>query len=93
MADLGAERRALSKDFPAVEWPPAIGARIHYNSGGWYSSWTAEVRAVVDDDVAVIFKTQVGHSFWALLTKLEVDVWRDKLHMGPLPRALTKATE
>jgi hypothetical protein len=86
----GEARRQLSKAFERVTWPPREGARIHYNSGWSMTSWTAEVRSIVDDEVAVIFETAArgGRSTYALLTRTQVDVW--KLRYGPLPAALKR---
>lgn len=90
--EASAKRRALSASMPHVEWPPAVGARIHYNSGWAETSWTAEVRAIVDGEVAVLWQTcpLAGRSNWEFLTRIQVDVWREILRVGPLPKALTR---
>lgn len=52
--DKGVERRALSLALPDATWPPEVGDRLHYNSGWHETSWTGEVRAVVDDRIAIV---------------------------------------
>lgn len=85
------DRRALSSSKPILEWPPKVGARIHLNSGWPHTSWTAEVRAVVDDDVLVLRKTRAGRTWWDLLDRIGFEVFGRReggLRGGPLPRAL-----
>jgi len=83
-------RRALSAGLPLMAWPPAVGARVHYNSGWPHTSWTAEVRGVVDGKVAVLRKTcpAFGKTRWDLLRRFEADIF--KVRVGRLPRALTR---
>lgn len=94
------KRRALSHECDPVTWPPTVGGRIHYNSGWSQTSWSAEIRAVVDSEVAVIRKwtPSSGRTRYDLLTRINVMVWardngdgdRGSLWRGPLPKALTK---
>lgn len=85
-----------STDLEIVVWPPRLGARIHWNSGWATTSWTAEVRAIVDDEVAVIWKTVpvYGHSRYELMDRIQVMVSGDYgrptggLRYGPLPKEL-----
>lgn len=93
----GEPRRALSAKCEPVTWPPAVGDRIHYNSGWAGTSWSAEVRAVIDDEVAVIAKwkpTGKGRSGrrYDLLDRIAVMVWGNPksgcLWKGPLPKGV-----
>lgn len=93
--DKGEERRKLSRGGEHVTWPPKVGERIHYNSGWPHTSWSAEVRAVVDEEVAVISKwtPTSGRARYDLLDRVAVRVWANKkdgcLWKGPLPKALS----
>jgi len=98
--DQGEVRRALSHGCELVTWPPAVGDRIHYNSGWAHTSWSAEVRAIVDDEVAVIAKwtPRSGRRRYDLLDRIAVGCWSTKtrgdgpgcLWRGPLPKEVTK---
>lgn len=87
-------RRDLDADSELVTWPPRVGARIHFNSGWARTSWTAEVRATVDDEVAVILRSRpaMGRHGYSLLGRIEVHVMTSgkepSLFYGPLPKEL-----
>lgn len=85
-----AAARTLSEKKPLVTWPPAVGDRVHFNSGCPHTSWTAEVRAVVDDRVVVLWRTVPanGWSSYDVMRRCSFDVF--KVRRGPLPRALTR---
>ena len=97
------DRRALSHGCKPVKWPPKVGDRIHYNSGWPHTSWSAEVRAVVDDEVAVILKwtPTSGRARYDLLDSIAVKVWSGPkksgevgcLWRGSLPKALTDVSD
>ena len=72
-------------------WPPKVGQRIHLNSGHARTSWTGVVRAVVDDQVAIIRRYRrnkgwsdyyVEHRWWF------EDPSGGRLRLGPLPREM-----
>lgn len=76
-------------------WPPKVGSRVHLNSGHEHNSWSGEVRAVVDEDYAVI-KRWLKHKGWhryEILERLTVETFnRNKdddrfgFFEGPLPK-------
>lgn len=82
-------------------WPPPVGARVHLDTGHPHNSWSGEVRAVVDDDYAVI-KRWLKHKRWhhyEILERLTVDTFNAPRNVtdnypdfgfwiGPLPRRL-----
>lgn len=85
------------KQRKTLTWPPRVGARICLDTGFASSSWSAEVRAIVDDDFAVVrrWRKHKGWSTYEVLEKLTVDVYnRDRAEPmffeGPLPRARAK---
>ena len=81
----------LSDTFELVQWPPRLAARIHFNSGYPHTSWTAEIRAVVDNEVAVLLKVSpayAGQGHYAQLLRWEVENRARPIHYGPLPRLL-----
>jgi hypothetical protein len=90
-----AAARALSATRERVAWPPRVGARLHYNPGWPHNAWTGVVRAVVDDEVAVLLARAPAYGArlrYRLLDRLDVLVAGDRrggiLWYGPLPRAL-----
>lgn len=73
-------------------WPPKVGQRIHLDTGHPHNSWSAEVRAIVDGDYAVIRRWQ-KHKGWhryGIIDSLDVSVWGDDAtrgyFVGPLPK-------
>jgi hypothetical protein len=80
-------------------WPPKVGTRIHRDSGHDHTSWSGEVRAIVDDDYAVIkrWRKHKGWHTYEIVDRLEVETWnkdRDRnpevgFFEGPLPKRLT----
>ncbi len=90
-----AAARALSEKFERVTWPPRVGARVHYNSGWPRTSWTGEVRGIVDDQVVVYLSSSpayAGRSSYKLETRLGVEMQSKDgtLRYGPIPRLLCK---
>lgn len=80
-------------------WPPKVGERIHLDTGHDHNSWSAEVRAVVDDDYAVVkrWRKHKGWHVYEILDRLHVEVFNKNgevpmFYFGPLPKraALTK---
>lgn len=79
-------------------WPPTVGQRIHRDSGHDNTSWSAEVRAIVDDDYAVIkrWRKHKGWHTYEIIDRFDVEAWnRDKIDRdlpetgffeGPLPK-------
>lgn len=94
-------RRALSHNREAVSWPPRIGERVHYNSGWAHTSWSGEVRAVVDDTVAIVREwwKHKRYYHWRVVHRIEVMVWNERKHEAPnfryggLPRGVTDGEE
>ena len=73
-------------------WPPKVGARIHFDTGHAHNSWSGEVRAVVDDDYAVVkrWRPHKGWHTYEVLDRLMVEgmnrdgkVW---YYVGSLPK-------
>lgn len=74
-------------------WPPKVGQRICRDTGHLHNSWSAEVRAIVDDDVAVLrrWRKHKGWHTYELLEKLDVEIGNDRegramYYEGTLPR-------
>lgn len=78
-------------DNEAVRELSARSPRIHVNTGWSQTSWSADVRAVVDDEVAVLFKQQAGVELghYVLLHRWEIDGEHKSraCRYGALPRA------
>lgn len=82
--------RALSLRSSEVEWPPRLDARIHYNTGWPQTSWAGDVRAVVDNAVAVVLRASAsGPERYALLSRWDFE-GPAPYRYGPLPRALAQ---
>jgi len=87
--------RALSDKYERVAWPPRIGARVHYNSGWPQTSWTGEIRAIVDDEVVVFFSKLPAYAergSYKLESKIGFGVYSrgGALRYGSLPRPLCR---
>lgn len=75
-------------------WPPKVGQRIHRDSGHDHTSWSAEVRAVVDDDYAVLkrWRKHKGWHVYEIIDRLDVETWNRErssttgFFVGPLPK-------
>jgi hypothetical protein len=90
--------RALSEQLAPVEWPPRLDAHIHLNTGSPLTSWSADVRAVVDGEVMVLFKRATvagaaaglrdGH--YVLMHRRELEGRKVALRYGALPRVLSQ---
>jgi hypothetical protein len=81
----------LSDGYELVRWPPRLASRIHFNSGYPQTSWTAEVRAVVDNEVVVVQRLAPAYAVdaqYSVLLRWEVENRQRPLHYGPLPRVL-----
>lgn len=65
---------------------PAVGQRVHFDSGHDSTSWSAIVRAIVDDKVMVLKEWWPTKQSWRYRT--ETLWWWDMGHVkaGPLPR-------
>jgi hypothetical protein len=84
-------------------WPPKVGERIHHDTGWPERSWSAEVRAVVDDRVAVVkrWRKHKGWFVYELVEKLDVEIWNERKDRdpetgyfnGPLPRSRSTEQE
>jgi hypothetical protein len=93
------ERRVrLSDDRHVVDWMwlarAPVGAVVHFNSGWSGSSWEAELRALVDDRVAIV-RSRVGRrrDEYFVITSIELMVWRNSggtLRAGELPAELVE---
>ena len=76
-----------------LKWPPRVGARIYYDSGDPETSWSAEVRAIVDGAAAVLLVSHGGR-YYDVLSRSTFSAWtRDRdagspgpLRAGPRPR-------
>jgi hypothetical protein len=74
-----------------LTWPPKVGHRICLDSGHEHTSWSAEVRAIVDEDYAVIkrWRAHKGWHVYEVLDRLQVETFNSRQAMffeGPLPR-------
>ena len=73
-------------------WPPKVGQRIHFDTGHDHNSWSGEVRAVVDDDYAMVkrWRKHKGWFHYFVVDSLDVTVYGDSAEhgyfVGPLPR-------
>ena len=74
-------------------WPPKVGQRIHFDVGFPGRAWTGEVRAIVDNDVAVVkrWRPHRGWHTYEILERLDVEIANRELSepryfVGPLPR-------
>lgn len=77
-------------------WPPKVGQRICLDSGHEHTSWSAEVRAIVDDDYAVVkrWRKHKGWHSYEVIDRLQVETFnsdvrkggRAMFFVGPLPR-------
>lgn len=96
MTDSAEERRALSDKYEKATWPPKVGERIHHNSGWGHTSWTGEVRAIVDNDVVVLAARHPGGKrswYWKLVDRLDFELRTGMgeeyaIRKGPLPKPL-----
>lgn len=73
-------------------WPPKVGQRISLDTGHEQNSYSVEVRAIVDDDYAVVVRW-LPHKRWhrySILDRLEVETFNREVppmwFEGPLPR-------
>lgn len=78
-------------------WPPKVGARICLDTGHAHNSWSAEVRAVVDDDYAVVkrWRKHKGWHTYEILDRLHVETFNRDQPMffeGALPRKASDQT-
>lgn len=88
--DFSESLRAI--DSPSVKWPPKVGDRIHYNSGWHETSWSAEVRGVIDDKAVIVRRPGKYGLRYEVFDRTAFGVWtwsHGPLRMGPLPKALT----
>lgn len=79
-----------------LTWPPRIGTRICLDTGYAHSSWSGEVRAVVDEDFAVIkrWRKHKGRHTYEVLDRLTVETFnRDGVRFfdGGLRRSTVEA--
>lgn len=67
-----------------LEWPPKVGARICLDTGYGWTSWSGEVRAIVDDDYAVVRKylQAKSRSVYVILDRIEVEVFNSNERSG-----------
>ena len=76
-----------------LTWPPKVGSRFCRDYGpGNQNNYSAEVRAVVDDDYAVVkrWRKHKGWHVYEILDRQTLEVFnRDAkcFFVGPLPRA------
>jgi hypothetical protein len=84
--------RALSEGFALVHWPPRLDARIHRNSGWPHSSWTGDVCAVVNNEVAVLFVHFPAYApgDYRLVSRSVFETTPSPFRYGPLPRLLCR---
>lgn len=62
----------------ALVWPPVVGQRICLDLGDpVYGSWSGEVRAIVDDDFAVVkrWRPRKGWHVYEILDRITVELW------------------
>ncbi len=72
-----------------VTWPPKVGSRIHHNSGHRSTSWSGEVRAVLEEDEIFVVRKWLKHKGWhryECLERFEIKIW--KFRTGGLPKDL-----
>lgn len=86
------------KQRKTLAWPPRVGARICLDTGFASSSWSAEVRAIVDERVAIVkrWRKHKGWHTYEVLERQLVEVFnrdpaKPMFFEGPLPRAKTEA--
>lgn len=89
--------RALSDGHPLADWPPELGRSVHLNTGSALTSWTGEVRALVDAEVAVIIRRAVGihppglkEGHYVLMTRADWEKRATPIRYGALPHPLRK---
>jgi hypothetical protein len=60
-------------------WPPVVGKRICFDTGHEHNSWSGEVRAIVDDDYAVIrrWRKHKGWHTYEILERLNVEIYNE----------------
>jgi hypothetical protein len=73
-------------------WPPKVGERIHFDVGHAHRAWSGEVRAIVDEDVAVVkrWRKHKGWHVYEILERIDVEIGNEmgpRYFLGPLPRA------
>lgn len=80
-------------DRQSLVWPPKVGQRIYFDTGHKHNSWSAEVRAIVDDDYAVVkrWRKRKGWHTYEVLDRLGVEAFNEsprgpRYFVGSLPR-------
>jgi hypothetical protein len=70
---------AKTKERKPLAWPPKVGKRICFDTGHAHNSWSGEVRAVVDDDVAIVryWRKHKGWHSYRIVEKLDVEIMND----------------
>lgn len=64
-----------------LAWPPVVGQRVCLDLGDrLHGSWSGEVRAIVDDDFAVVkrWRAHKGWYVYEILDRLTVEVWNER---------------
>lgn len=91
----------MANEREVLTWPPKVGTRICLDTGHEHNSWSAEVRAIVDDDYAVLkrWRSHKGWHTYEIIDRLEVETFngehrrgtgRAMFYVGALPKR-TKA--
>jgi hypothetical protein len=70
---------------------PKVGARLHYYSGHRHTSWTAELRAVVDVRHLVIREWSREKQTWRYRIESRSSWEGGAIQPGPLPTTKAKA--
>ena len=81
----------MSKRKP-LTWPPKVGARFCLDYGAAnLNNYTAEVRAIVDDDYAVVrrWRPRKGWHTYEILSRMTVEVFNESkpvFWLGSMPK-------
>jgi hypothetical protein len=65
--------------------PKKLPARVHLDTGCAHTSWSGELRAVVDREQLVIRRWRPGHG-WRYFIECRYGGEQEWIKLGPLPR-------